>query len=329
VLSQRSADDIPRQSDQFQRLAKEERLVMDATPLISVVTPALNNHEFIRETIDSVLAQDYPRVELIVMDGGSTDGTLDILRSYGDRIDWHSEPDKGQSDALNKGFARTSGDLLTWLNADDLIYPGSFQHSVDRFGEHPDAGLVYGRLDLLRRDGTRWHDDRNVLQGNYEQLLHWDNFISQPGTLFTRAAWQGCGPLSVIDHYAMDWDLWVKIAAKYPIVYTPHTLAGLRIYSETKTASGGLERFLEITAMLERNGSRAPHLYYKIGRWHYDHNQMPEARRFLIESLRRGPSPLVRRRAVRLIVKSALGSQLITLGRAARRRFHRQPRTRA
>lgn len=295
-----------------------------ADPLVSVVTPAFNGGEFIQAALDSVLQQDYPRLELIVMDGGSTDSTLDILRSYGSRIEWRSEKDAGQSDALNKGFARAQGDLLTWLNADDLLYPGSIRHSVGVFDEHPGAGLVYGRLDLLYRDGTRWRDDRNVRQGSLHDLLEWENFIPQPGTLFSRAAWETCGPLSVVDHYAMDWDLWIKIAQKFPIVHTSHTLAGLRMYPETKTASGGLERFEEITRMLERNGSRAPHLYYKVGRWYYDHNQMPEARRCLFEALRRGPAPVVRRNALGMILKSTLGPTLVDFGRSLRKRTRRQ-----
>lgn len=297
---------------------------MTHSPLVSVVTPCFNSAEFIRDALDSILAQDYPRLELIVMDGGSADATLDILRTYGDRIQWHSEKDDGQSDALNKGFALAKGDLLTWLNADDLLYPGSIQHSVGLFEAHPGAGLVYGRLDLLYRDGTRWRGDRNVREGTFEELLHQENFVSQPGTLFSRQAWESCGPLSVVDHYAMDWDLWIKIAARFPIIHTPRTLAGLRMYPETKTASGGLERFQEITRMLERNGSRAPFLYYKMGRWHYEHNQMPEARRCLFESLRRGPTPLVRRHDISLILKSYLGGALVDLGRALRRRYRRR-----
>lgn len=292
---------------------------MTAEPLVSVITPSFNGAEFLRTALDSILSQDYPSLELIVMDGGSTDATLDILRSYGDRVQWRSEKDSGQSDALNKGFALAKGDLLTWLNADDYFVPGAVSRAVQVFAQNAGVALVYGRLRLVERDGTFRSYDRLVREAPYEELLHWDNLVGQPGVFFTREAWLACGPLSGVDHYAMDWDLWIKIAARFPIKYVDQDFAAFRIYPEAKSSSGGLPRLEEIRLMLERNGSRAPHLYYKIGLWHYNANHMQEARRYLFQALRRSPSPRIRRKTLQLIAKSYAGGALVEIGRTVHR----------
>jgi glycosyltransferase involved in cell wall biosynthesis len=299
---------------------------MISDPLVSVITPVFNGAEFLRVSIDSVLSQDYPSIELIVVDGESADGTLDILRSYGDRITWFSEKDRGQSDAINKGSARSAGTILTWLNADDYFMPGAVRRAVEVFKTNPDVALVYGRLQLVYRDGTPRRFDHQVREASYHELLQWDNLVGQPGVFYSRAAWDACGPLSLVDHYAMDWDLWIKIARQFPIKYTPQIFAAFRTYPESKTGSGGLERLEEIRVMLERNGSRAPHLYYKIGLWHYQNNQMREARQFLFQALKRGPSPRICGETIGLIAKSYLGGSVVDIGRALNRSLSRRGR---
>ncbi len=127
---------------------------MSREPLVTVVTPSFNQGRFIRPTIRSVLEQDYPHVEYRVIDGGSTDDTHEVLRSYGDRLAWFSEPDDGQTDAILKGFGRSSGEILTWLNADDVYLPNAISRAVEELRRHPETGLVYGRGVILDEDGA-------------------------------------------------------------------------------------------------------------------------------------------------------------------------------
>lgn len=297
------------------------RLVpMTDLPRITIITPVYNGADLIQRTIDSIHQQVYANIEHIVMDAGSTDGTLDVLRASADRLTWVSEPDKGQSDALNKGFARATGQYLTWLNADDFFYPGTLRHSLDVFEAHPGVALVYGRLNLVHRDGSLWKDDRNVSEGTLEVALRGSNFISQPGTLFTRQAWEICGPLRVDLHHCMDWDLWFKIMKRFPIQYTPRTLAAQAVYAETKTSMGGLPRYEEIRDMIEGHGGSAADTYFKIGYWYYQHNQMRKARQNFRIAQSRGVGPQFRAGLRRLILKTYLGGTVISVGRLARAR---------
>jgi glycosyltransferase involved in cell wall biosynthesis len=276
--------------------------------------------ETVEKTIESVLQQDYPNIEHIVMDGGSTDGTLDIVRAYEDHLTWYSQPDEGQSDAINKGLALTSGMYLNWFNADDFLLPGAIHHMVELFKANPGVGLVYGRVNHIALDGNK-ADDRTVRDGMFEELLNWDNFISQPGCLFTREAWEMFGPLDIDLHYAMDWDLWIKMWRKFSFKYTPQTLAEVTVHKATKSSSGGLRRYDEIRHMLEGHGGSAAHIYYKIGREYYERNQMREARRYFRIALSKDPSSLIRRHLIAMIPKSYLGGHVMDLARATRTRF--------
>ena len=295
-------------------------LTGDDWPLVSIVTPVFNGAATIERTIESVLQQDYPNVEYIVMDGGSTDGTPDIVRAYEGRLRWHAEPDKGQSDAINKGLALTSGAYLNWLNADDFLLPGAIRHIVEIFKANPDVAVVYGRVNLVHADGSFWEDDRNVRDESYNFMLHLDNFISQPAALFTREAWETCGPLVLDYHYAMDRDFWIKIGARYPNPwkYTPRTLVDVTHTREVKSASGGLPRLHEIRRIVESHGGRAPHAYYRIGLWHYEHNEMGKARHYFRQALSRQPAPNICKRLAPLILKSYLGGRIMNFARTSR-----------
>jgi glycosyltransferase involved in cell wall biosynthesis len=289
-------------------------------PLVSIVTPVLNMVSTIRRTVESVLLQDYPSLEYIVMDGGSTDGTLDIVRQYEGRLTLYSGPDNGQSDAINKGFAVASGQYLNWLCADDFLLPGAIRHLVALLQESPDAALGYGHTVHLYPAGVRVADP-NVWEGTIGELLNGDNFVPQAACLFTRQAWEMFGPLSVALHYAMDWDLWIKMSRKFAFRYTSATLAEVTVQNETKSSSGGLPRYDEIRYMLEGHEGRAAHTYYKIGREYYERNQMPEARRYFRIALLRKPSLLVRRRLRGMMLKSYLGGRIMDVARDIRARL--------
>ena len=128
---------------------------MNKKPLVTIVTPSYNQAAFIERTIQSVLGQDYPDIEYIIMDGGSSDGSAEIIRRYEDRLAyWESVKDKGQTDAINKGFARAHGEILAWLNSDDVLYPHAVSEAVAYLTEHPECGLVYGNCDFIDAEGN-------------------------------------------------------------------------------------------------------------------------------------------------------------------------------
>jgi len=182
------------------------------TPLVSIITASLNSAEYVERAIGSVAAQSYPRIEHIVVDGGSTDGTVEILHKYNGRIEWISEPDGGQSDAINKGFRRAHGDILGWLDADNVYEPGAVAEAVELLARRPDAGVVYGGVRDIDISGGIVRDymppdftlDRFL-------LYHEFNFIPPSSTFIRREALERAGLLDVDLHYTMDFDLWLRL----------------------------------------------------------------------------------------------------------------------
>lgn len=208
---------------------------MSIQPLVSIVTPSFNQGSFIAQTINSVLAQDYPAIEYLVMDGGSQDETVEVLRSYGERLRWLSEPDNGQSAAINQGWQMVSGEILAWLNSDDLLRPGAIAAIVSEFQQHPDTMLVYGDGDYIDETGkligsyaTRPYDYAALLKSA-------NNFIPQPAMFIRRAALAQIGWLDEKLHYVMDYDLCLKIGARWPVRYLPRRLAALRLHRAAKS----------------------------------------------------------------------------------------------
>lgn len=236
---------------------KEEEL-----PLVSIVTPSFNQGKYIRNTIESVLGQNYPRLEYIVIDGGSTDETLSILKEYGDRLTWVSEKDKGQSDAINKGFRRAKGEIVAWLNSDDVYEPGAVMKAVNALRKAPQAGLVYGDGHLIDGEGNtkeafKWTRDFNL----WALTNVWD-YIMQPATFFRAEALKAVGYLREDLQWTMDWDLWLRLAAQYDVVYIPEFLANSREYESTKTATGGERRLAEILKVMQQySGEKEPYGY--------------------------------------------------------------------
>lgn len=236
--------------------------MMSAEPLVSIITPSFNQAAYIEQTILSVRNQDYPHIEHIVMDGGSTDGTQQILERYQDRLTWVSEPDKGQTDAINKGFRRSRGDIMAWLNSDDVYMPGAVRSVVEHFRQQPADDFVYG--DVLAVDehekpyGLRSH----IRQGNHHELVNGVNFIVQPATFWTRRIWETVGELDQSLHYMMDYEYWMRISAAFPLRYLPVTLAKERMYPAAKTFKGAVPRMEEMEAIARRHGgSGIPYNY--------------------------------------------------------------------
>ncbi len=229
---------------------------MEQLPLVSIITPSLNQARFIEATIESVLSQDYPRLEYVVIDGGSTDGTLDVLRQYGDRVQWISEPDRGQSHAINKGFRRARGEILAWLNSDDTYLPGAVSSAVEYLVDHPDCAMVYGDGYLIDEAGLMTR--RFPATGAFDlwKLVYVHDYILQQSAFFRREAVEAVGYLDERLHWGMDWDLFIRIGKRLRVDHLPNPLASLREYGTAKTFSGGTRRLTELVDVMRRHGSR-------------------------------------------------------------------------
>jgi glycosyltransferase involved in cell wall biosynthesis len=231
---------------------------MPDLPRICLVTPSYNTGAHIEESIRSVLDQDYKNVDYLVMDGGSADNTLDVLLSFGDRIRWTSQKDNGQADAIHRGFGQTTGEILGWLNADDSLAPGALRTVAEFFAAHPDVALVYGNAQYIGVGGDVIGPCVHVEPFNAGRLFHYSDFIAQPAAFFRRSAYEAVGGFDTSLHYSMDYDLWLKFAKQFKIVYLPITLANYRWLTDNKTATGGIRRVDELTELCARHGFAQP-----------------------------------------------------------------------
>ena len=213
-------------------------IYLSATPKVSIVTPSYNQAEFIGRTIDSVLQQEYPNLEYFVQDGGSLDGTVDVLKSYEGRIQgWESRPDGGQSQAINLSFAKTNGEIMAWLNSDDILLPGAIAFVVDYFNRHPEVDVIYGNrilIDEQDREIGRW-----VLPAHDDEVLSWADFVPQETLFWRRSIWEKAGgQIDESFRFAMDWDLLLRFrAAGASMIRLPRLMAAFRIHEAQKTSS--------------------------------------------------------------------------------------------
>ncbi len=228
-------------------------------PRVTVVTPSFNQGRFIRATIESVLSQDYPNLEYIVMDGGSTDETASVVRDYAGRLTWISERDRGQSHAINKGFRLGRGEILSWLNSDDVFLPGAVATAVTALQRSPRAGAVYGEVYLMDVAGKVTGRFPATEPFNLWKLIHLSDYILQQTAFFRRSVLDEVGYLDERLHYVMDWDLLIRIAKRHRLEYVPQYMGCLREYPEAKSSAGGFRRIRELGAMLRfHTGRRWP-----------------------------------------------------------------------
>ncbi len=225
-------------------------------PLVSIVTPSFNMEAYLPRTIESVLSQNYPNIEYIVMDGGSTDSTLEILKSYGDRLLYFSEPDKGPSDAVHKGFQHAHGDIFAWLGADDLYLPGAVRTGVEALMARPEIDVIYGE--------GNWIDEHGAVISRYPTLpfdpkdLEWDCFICQPASFMRAAAYRRCG-LDPDVNFSFDYDLWIRMAQQgIRFEMIPQYLAGSRMHQGAKTINERETVFTASMGLLQRHYGYVP-----------------------------------------------------------------------
>jgi glycosyltransferase involved in cell wall biosynthesis len=223
---------------------------------VTIITPSFNQVDYLEATIQSVLAQTYPNIEYFVIDGGSTDGSVDVIRAYQHELSgWVSEKDRGQTDAINKGFNMATGEIIAWLNSDDTYYPDAVEKAVAFLNSHPNVGLVYGDANYIDQQGQvigRFP----AAQTSLHQLRRGYVHIPQQASFFRKALWDRVGPLDPDFYFAMDYDLWVRLAAVSEIRYVNQTWANFRLHQDAKTISADDRCWPEMLKVHYRNGGK-------------------------------------------------------------------------
>lgn len=235
---------------------------MTDLPLVSIVTPSFNQAQFLEQTILSVLNQDYPNIEYLVVDGGSTDGSVEIIQRYSDRLDWWvSEKDRGQADGINKGLARARGKYVAWLNSDDFFLPGAVRQAVALLEQHPELAFVHGDLQVVDENGKVI----NVLTyGDWGvRGLMAFKIIGQPAVFMRRSALEQAGLLDLSYHFLLDHQLWLRLALQGGTLYQPTLWAGEHVHAASKNtaqaAQFGQEAF-RIVEWMKSEPAFTPHL---------------------------------------------------------------------
>jgi glycosyltransferase involved in cell wall biosynthesis len=228
----------------------------------SIITPSFNQVRFLRQTMQSILSQEGDfELQWIVMDGGSTDGSVELLMQSArsdPRIVWTSEKDAGQSDAINKGLSKADGQVIGWLNSDDLYAPRTLAAVADAFQQHPDAQWLAGRCGIIDQEGGRIREsitsykNRLLERCTHRRLLGGENPISQPAVFWRRAFGQRVGPLDVTLHHAMDYDFWLRMSRISEPLILRRELSLFRIHATSKSGTQTAERFAEQYAVAGR-----------------------------------------------------------------------------
>lgn len=228
---------------------------------ISVIIPSFNQGDFIERTLRSILDQNVAALECIVYDGGSQDRTLSILSRYTNRIHWTSEPDRGQSHAVNKGIAAANGDVIAWINSDDVYYPGTFTKVRQFFAENPGIDVLYG--DAFHIDVNDVPiEPYNTEPWNFDRLQE-VCYLCQPAVFFRRRVVERFGYLDETLHFCMDYEFWLRLAKDGAVfAYFPETLAGSRLYAENKTLSNRTAVHAEIIDMLAKKFDKIPTVWF-------------------------------------------------------------------
>ena len=236
---------------------RPSRISVEEWPRIGIVTPTYNMAEFLEETIVSVLSQEYPNLDYVVMDGGSKDGTLEILRKYDGKLRWCSERDKGQGDAINKGWHALTGDIFAYINADDTYLPNTLSTIAGHFKRNPGVGMIYGEAYHVDVKGKIL--DRYPTQDFNLQSLNNQCYVCQPAAFLLREAYSNAGMIDVNMHFALDYDLWIRVAKMYGVRKVDEYLATSRMHMDNKTLSSRRRVYQEIIGTVKREYSYVPY----------------------------------------------------------------------
>jgi glycosyltransferase involved in cell wall biosynthesis len=266
---ERSADAL---MEALERVAAGPRVqTLGEAPLVSIVTPSFNQGRFLRRTIDSVLGQTYPRIEYVVVDGGSNDDSVAILESCGDRdggrVRWISERDGGQANAINKGFARCRGQIRAYLNSDDTLLPHAVERIVAFYDRHPGCDLVYAEANYIDAE-DRITGKYNTAPYSFERLML-DCCVCQPAAFWRDTTAALVGPFDESLDLVMDYDYWLRIArGGGNIIHLEEVLANSRLHPDTKTLSRREEIYAEIFKTCLKHGGYVSHGYF-LGLWNH------------------------------------------------------------
>ncbi len=236
-------------------------MIANSYPKISIITPSFNQAKFIGRTIDSILDQGYPNLEYIIMDGGSTDGTVKILKKYGSKIIWRSEKDTGQANAINKGLKLATGEILAYLNSDDVYGKETFLKVAQFFTTQPELKWAFGKCKIIDerdreiRQSITAYKNFFLKRYSYQTLLVLD-YISQPAVFWTREAMDEFGLLDETQYYEMDYEYWLRLGQKYKPGFINDYLSSFRIHTQAKTGSNFTKHYwqeLEVARIYTQN----------------------------------------------------------------------------
>jgi glycosyltransferase involved in cell wall biosynthesis len=294
-------------------------------PLVSIVVPSYNQGRFLEETLNSILGQDYPSLEVLVVDGDSSDDSVEILRRHDGRIAWWtSEPDEGQAAALNKGFARARGDVLGWVSSDDTLLPGAVSRVVEELERDPELLLVYGEALFVDAEGLELFPLPARPFDLATMVARCSNHVVQPGSLFRRRAYELAGPLNERGYYLFDFEFVLRLGSLGKVKPIPDRLATYRAHPDSKSVGAPLAKARDFLRIADEflPGSDLPgaeagraSAYLTAGELFYEALALPEARRALLRGLRRRRS----RRGLALLLRSVLPRRLVGPLRARRR----------
>jgi glycosyltransferase involved in cell wall biosynthesis len=220
-------------------------------PKISIITPSYNQGKYIERTIKSVLNQNYPNLEYIVMDGGSTDNTISILKKYSHKIIWQSKKDDGQGGAINQGFKKATGEILSYLNSDDTLEPGALEIVAQKYLDNPQLGWFVGKCRIINEKDMEIRKFITVYKNYW--LSHYHrygllvlNFISQPAVFITNAVYKKTGEFNPKEYFEIDYDYWLRLSKKYSPIIIDYYLANFRAHKASRTSSDTLHFWQEI-----------------------------------------------------------------------------------
>jgi glycosyltransferase involved in cell wall biosynthesis len=292
-------------------------------PLVSIVTPTFNQAAFLRETIESILRQDYHHIEHLIIDDGSTDETRSVLESFGTRLRWWSRPNRGQTPTINEGLETCRGEIVTWLNSDDTLLPGAVSWAVSAFSRHAQAGVVFGDTLFTSSNGSPLNRT-TACPFDYDTfVVECHNPIPQCSSFILRSLLEETGPLDPSFFYFMDWDLWLRAGLRRPIVYEPVLLSTYRLHPQSKTVAQTRRSAPELEYMYRKYfaGTQVPpnirrkrgeafaNMYFTAAGYFIRGGDRKNGRRMAWRAMRSDPRGALRVRQIRRFVYCLLGGR--------------------